>query len=119
MFRNKRVSRTVKELCNTFQLHLVISVKNGAITPVTVLNGKMKDAYRRYIRKALKDKKDIDSQVAFITHTGCTERQIKEFKREIAKYQNFENIFVKKASATVSCNCGPGSMELTFMRKDK
>lgn len=119
MFRNKRISRIVKELCNTFQLHLVIRVKNGTITPIKVINGKMSDAYRKYIRKTLKDKKDISSRVAFITHTGCTERQIKEFKREIAKYQNFENIFVEKASATVSCNCGPGSMELTFMRKDK
>ena len=118
MFRNKRVNRTVKDLCTAFQLHLVMRMKNGTITPFKAKHGKMQDAYRSYIRTALKDKKDIDTQVAFITHTGCTARQINEFKSEVVKYQKFENIFVEKASATVSCNCGPGSMGLTFMRKE-
>ena len=118
MFRNRRVNRTVKDLCTAFQLHLVIRIKNGTITPIKAKHGKMRDAYRSYIRNALKDKKDIDTQVAFITHTGCTARQINEFRLEVAKYQKFENIFVEKASATISCNCGPGSMGLTFMRKE-
>lgn len=118
MYRNGRVSRIVKALCDAFQLHLVMKTKNGAITLGNAKHGKMQDAYRSYIRNALKDKKDIDTRVALVTHTGCTARQINEFRQEIAKYQKFENVFVEKASATVSCNCGPGSMGLTFMRKE-
>ena len=42
-----------------------------------------------------------------------------EFKEEIEKYQKFERIVVQKASATISTNCGLGTMGVLYIKKGK
>ena len=79
----------------------------------------MKRVYTDYIRDNFKGKKNIDTRILFITYAGCSSRQLKEFKEEIEKYQKFERIVVQKASATISSNCGLGTMGVLYIKKGK
>ena len=79
----------------------------------------MKKAYTEYIRQNLKGKNNIDTSILFITYAGCSTKQLKEFKEEVLKYQKFERIVFQKASATISSNCGLGTMGVLYIKKGK
>ena len=79
----------------------------------------MKHVYTDYIREHFKGKKNIDTRLLFITYAGCSSKQLREFKKEIEKYQSFERIEVQKASATISSNCGLGTMGVLYIKKGK
>ena len=119
LYRNGKVSLDLKKICEIFNLHPVITVKKSKITLSGIKRGSMKNAYTDYIRDCFKGKNNIDTSLLFITYAGCSAKQLKEFKEEVLKYQNFERIEFQKASATVSSNCGLGTMGVLYIKKGK
>ena len=117
MYKNGHISYNVKKICDVFNLHLILRIKKSKITLAGVKSGQMNHAYADYIRKTLKGKKDIDTRLLFITYSGCSAKQLKMFKEEVLKYQNFDRIEFQKASATVSSTCGLGAMGLLYIKK--
>ena len=69
------------------------------------------------IRKKLRNSDKIDKTRLFITHAGLPAKSIEAIKSEINKLCSFEEITVTKASATVSSNCGPGTVGVLFVKK--
>ena len=118
LYRNGRVGKTVKRLCDIFELHPVLAMKKGKLSLDGLTTGDISKCYESYIRKRLKGKKNIDTRVLFITYAGCSVKQVKEFQRIVEKYQKFDYIFCQKASATITSNCGLGSMGILFVKKD-
>ena len=118
MYTNKRIPLWMKRVADIFQLHLIMEMKKSHITLGGIEHGKMGKSYANYIRKMLKGKKNIDERILFITYAGCSVSQLHAFRREVEKYQKFERIVFQKASATISSNCGVGSMGLIYMKKD-
>ena len=107
------------KICDAFDLRLVLSLKKSKLTLTGVKSGNMKRVYMDYIRNQLKGKKNIDTRILFVTYAGCSTKQLREFKEEILKYQQFENIVFQKASATISSNCGLGCMGVLYIKKGK
>lgn len=117
LYRNGLVSQTVKQLCGAFNAHPVLAMKNGVLTAEAIKFGNYRKACLRYIRHKLRNSGAIDKTRLFITHSGLSSKIIDEIKSEINKLCSFEEIIVIKASATVSSNCGPGSVGVLFIRK--
>lgn len=117
LYRNGLVSQTVKQLCGAFNAHPVLAMKNGVLTAEAIKFGNYRKACLRYIRHKLRNSGAIDKTRLFITHSGLSSKIIDEIKSEINKLCSFEEIIVTKASATVSSNCGPGSVGVLFIRK--
>ena len=112
-----KIRKTASQLCTALDLHPVLTMRKGEMTLGGVCTGNMERSYARYIRKALKGKRNIDSRVLFINYTGCSAKQLKEFVRQVERYQSFETIILQKTSATISSNCGLGAMGLSYVRK--
>ncbi len=119
LYRNGKVSLNTKKLCEVFSLHPVLALKKSKMTLGGIKSGSMKKVYIDYIRQNFKGKNNIDTQILFITHAGCTSKQLREFKEEVLKYQQFERIIFQKASATISSNCGLGAMGVLYIKKGK
>ena len=119
LYRNGKISYNVMKICKVFDLHLVLQLKKSKLLLGGIRSGSMKRVYTDYIRDNFKGKKNIDTRILFITYAGCSSRQLKEFKEEIEKYQKFERIVVQKASATISSNCGLGTMGVLYIKKGK
>lgn len=117
LYRNGRASERVKRLCDTFGIHPVLMMKNGAITLKSVMIGNYEKASLRYVRRALKNAACIDGRRIFITHAGCGKREIGRISEEIYKKCSVEELIVTKASATVSSNCGPGTFGVLFVNE--
>lgn len=118
LYRNGRVSKTVRDICDTLMVHPVLTLKNGKMTLKTVQIGNYDNSIKRYIKRELRHGKNIDKQRLFITHVGCTVKMIADAKTEISKHCEFEEIIATKASATVSSNCGEGTLGVLFIKEN-
>lgn len=116
LYRNGRVSKTVRDICDTFMVHPVLTLKNGRMVLKTVQIGNYDNSIKRYIKRELRHGKHIDKQRLFITHVGCTVKMIADAKAEISKHCEFEEIIATKASATISSNCGEGTLGVLFIK---
>lgn len=117
LYMNGKVSEKVKKICTAFNIHPILTMKNGELTLKSVTRGDYRKACRRYIKKTLSRAKSIDKKTAFITQAGCNTKKIEWIKSEVLKSFKFENLVVTKASATVSSNCGPNTFGVLFVEK--
>lgn len=118
LHRNGLVPDHVKRICSAFSIHPVLAMKNGELRLKTVLFGDYDSACRRYVRRELKGRKNIDKSCAFVTHAGCSVKMLKEITAEAEKYCHFDKLIITEASATISSNCGPGTFGILYVRRD-
>ena len=116
LYRNGRVSEKVKKICSAFNIHPVLTMKNGNLTLKSVCIGRYEKACSRYIRRELKNADKIDKKRAFITSAGCSVKMLERVKKEVNKQCRFENLTLTKASATISSNCGPNTFGVLYIR---
>lgn len=81
--------------------------------------GNMDKALQQYVQDKLEGRDDIDTRRIFITHSGSPDEDIEVVRQEIGKYQQFDNIYVTKASTTISTHCGPRTLGILFMTKQE
>lgn len=117
LYRNGRISSRVEKGCAFFGLHPVLVLKNGRISLKMFRIGNYERCVMRYIRGALKRCGQIDNRRLFITHAGCTVRMIAQIRAEAERLCRFDEVIVTRASATVSGNCGPGTVGVLFIHK--
>lgn len=115
--RNGLVGQKVAGVCAFFGLHPVLMLKNGRISLKMFRIGNYERSVLRYVRSALKRGDQIDTRRLFITHAGCTVRMIAQIKAEAERLCRFDEVIVTRASATVSGNCGPGTVGVLLIRK--
>ncbi len=97
-----------------FGIAPTVTVRRGGIISGSVFkNGD--EYYKRYIRKILKNKKNIDSSMLIISCPNPYSSKISQYKEEIAKYVKFERIAVTDISAKFICRLGEESLGLHFL----
>lgn len=116
---NRRIKPWVARFIKAFSLHPVLCMKDGNISVKRIMRGNHNKAQQRYIRKELKKADRIEDELAFITPAGCTTRQIDNIKKQVNESCRFNELYVTDASATISCNCGPETVGIMFIRKPK
>ncbi len=117
LYQNKQVNKTTKDLCNFFNIHPVLEMRDGFLKLKTIQMGDYEKSAVRYVRKTLRRSKTIDTGRAFITHAGCSVNDLKIVRREVDKRIAFDSIMVSKASATISGNSGPRTFGVLFVKK--
>lgn len=117
LFRNGKVGGVVHRVCSLLNLHPVLHMSQNELKLWRIETGNIREAQGKYVKQLLRQGKQIDTRILFLTYAGCTVRQIEEILEEVEKYVHFEKIITQKASATVSGNCGVGVFGLMFMRK--
>jgi len=114
---NSRLDHRISDLFNTLSIHPVMSVRNRKLTFEKFILGNEKLYIRSYIRDVLYHPSDIDDNLLIINTVGFSYEMQQFIVSETKKYVDFKHIYVEKASATISCNCGSGTFGLLFMRK--
>lgn len=117
LYPDAQVSQWVRTLCAFFSLHPVLQVKNGRIFLKRFRIGHYDQSVIRYVRGALRHSDQMDSRRLFITHAGCTVKMLAQIKAEVERLHKFDEVIVTRASATVSGNCGPGTVGIVLIGK--
>lgn len=117
LYRNGQIGQRVAKICTFFSIHPVLVLKNGRISLKMVRIGNYERSVMRYVRSELKCGGEIDHKRLFITHAGCTLKMISQIREEAQRLCHFDEVKVTQASATVSGNCGPGTVGVLFIHK--
>lgn len=117
LYRNGLTGKTVRTVCSAMLIHPVLALKRGRVALKKLEIGDYGNSVRDYIRSELSRSREIDRQRVFITHAGCGVEMLAAVKNEVKKLCRFDEIIIAKASATISSNCGAGSIGVLFLRK--
>jgi len=117
LFRNGKINKHVRNLCNVFSFHPILYMKDGVLTLKGLEIGNYQRASRRYVKKQLRHRKRIQKNCLFITHANCPIRKIQQIEKTVQDCCKFQEIIVNSASATVSSNCGPEAFGVLFVLK--
>ena len=119
MCRAGRISKRVQILCDALLLHPILELRHSKMVVGDMKMGSFKHVTRSYIRKVLMDTRNIDRRILFITYAGMEEQSLEYIKELVQQHCPFERVYLQKASSAISCNCGPGSFGLLFMKKNE
>lgn len=119
MCRAGRISKKIQILCDALLLHPVIVLRKSKMVVGSVEMGDFAHVAKSYIRKVLRDARNIDRRILFITYAGMSEQRLKYIQDLVKQYCPFERVYLQKSSSAVASNCGPGSFGLLFMKKNE
>lgn len=94
-----------------------VSNKDGSMDMGKLYRGRMNKCLVNYTKEKLDAYPDIDYERIFITHSGIEESYITQVRETIDSVAAFKEIFVTRASCTISSHCGPGTLGILFMTK--
>ena len=116
---NGKVGRPVMKLCQLLHLHPVLGLKDGKLTLQRVYMGSYQRAAKKYISSLFHCEDSVDTGMGFITYAGCNHEVLTRVRQEVEEHIHFDRLWEQKASATISCNCGPLTFGVLFQDKEQ
>ena len=114
-----QISRNVQVLCDALLLHPVIVLRKSRMMVSSMALGSFNHVIKGYVRKVLRNARNIDRRILFITYAGMDEKSLEYIQELVRQYCPFERVYLQKVSSAIASNCGPGSFGLLFMRKNE
>ena len=97
----------------------MIVLRKSKMTVGGIRMGDFAHVSRSYIRGVLKDAKNIDRRILFLTYAGMDEKSLAQIQEMVRQYCPFEKIYLQKASSAIASNCGAGSFGLLYMKCER
>lgn len=79
--------------------------------------GKFNKVCLEYLDDIITKYGEVDTARAFVTHAGCDEELVEAVKNALVEKNIFDEVFVTRASCTISSHCGPNTLGVLFMTK--
>lgn len=105
---------------NVLGLRPGIEVQNnngGAMVVGKKYRGKYGKVLLQYMEDTLNKYDDIDTDRVFITHAGANQEYVDAVYEALKGKNLFKEIFITRASCTISSHCGPNTLGVLFMTK--
>lgn len=119
MCQSGRISKRIQIVCDALLLHPVIVLRKSKMVVGSVEMGDFAHVAKSYIRRVLRDTRNIDRRILFITYAGMDEKKLQYIEYLVRQYCPFERVYLQKASSAIASNCGPGAFGLLFMKKNE
>ncbi len=119
LHRGGRCSGLTAYVGGKLKLHPKISVTDGEMTVGKKYRGNIDNATLNYVYDLETELKNADPKRIFITHSGCSEQLEKKVYEYVRDLGCFDEILITRAGSVVSCHCGPGTLGLLYIAKEK
>lgn len=121
LYKGGRCSALAMLGANMLKLKPCIEVDNAdsRMSVGKKYRGSLDKALEQYVKDRLEGRDDIVTDRIFITHSGIAPERVELVRREIAKYQQFDEVIETRAGCTISSHCGPNTLGILFVRKEK
>ncbi len=117
--RGGRCSSITALAGTALKIHPEIIVKDGSMIPGKKYRGKMGHVIEKYVRDLEEELVHAKNDRVFITHSGCQEEIIQVIKRYLEDLGIFKEILVTRAGSVISSHCGPGTLGVLFIAKER
>lgn len=102
---------------NLLKLKPLIQVSDGVMGVAKKYRGKFDTVLLEYTADKLANVDDIDTENVFITHAGVDDEYVESVKQKVLELIPFKNVYITRASATISSHCGRNTLGVLFKRK--
>ena len=114
-----RCSSVAKFGANLLKIKPQIVVYDDKMDTGKKYRGKIQNCRLQYIEEQLHDLDDVCLDRIFVTHSGMPEEEIAQLVEKVKSIAPFKEVLVTRAGCVISCHCGPGTMGVLFMRKNR
>ncbi len=110
---------TIAELgANLLKLRPCIEVDGtGAMGLGKLYRGNLDKVLLQYTEDQMNRYPDIKTDRVFVTHSGISQERIDSVVNALKSKNLFDEIFVTRASCTISAHCGPNTLGVLFMTR--
>lgn len=115
--QNGRARTVTARACQLLQLHPLGEVKQGKAVLTGLLGGSIENARVQGIRWSLRHKRRINKDIIYVTHVGCSVKELEKLRSEILHCIPFARVEVQKASFTTACNAGVATIGIAFYER--
>ncbi|MCR5655550.1 MAG: DegV family EDD domain-containing protein [Lachnospiraceae bacterium] len=112
-----RVSKGIAAFGRIFMVHPEVVVKHGMMTIGNIHFGSIKEARTAYIRRIIKRRARIDHTRIFVGLIGIPAQEVIGLEQQLEMEGEFQNVFVRRSSASISINCGAGTFGMIYVEK--
>ena len=118
MVKGGRCSAVVALGANLLNLKPCIEVKDGKMSVVKKYRGSYAKCLASYVKDRLAGREEnLQHSHLFVTKTPVTDECYTAVMNVVNENNYFDRIYETDAGCTVSCQCGPGSLGVLFVRK--
>ncbi len=119
LYRGGRCSGLAAFFGSALKLHPRISVEKGAMHPEKKYRGKGEKYVLDYVKDMEPALLEAEKDRVFITHSGCDRAIVNSVRSYLESLNYFDDIIETRAGAVISSHCGPGTLGVLFISKDK
>lgn len=94
-----------------------VNNKDGSMSVGKKYRGSLESVLKKYVKDKIEAFPDMKKEVLFITHSGISEDYIQLVKGAVSSLVDVKEIYVTKASCTISSHCGPNTLGILFETK--
>ena len=116
--RARQINQKIADITKALMIRPVLAMKNGKLGVGRIYLGSRQQAWKRYIRAALRNPSAIDHRTLFVTYVGLTQEDLAWIREQIESKETFGQIIFQKASAAIGVNCGAGTFGLLYIMKE-
>ena len=114
-----RCSGVAKFGANLLKIKPQIVVYDDKLDTGKKYRGKITACRAQYMQDQLHDIDDVYLDRVFITHSGMPQEEIDLAVSQLKEIADFKEVLVSRAGCVISCHCGPGTMGILFLRKNR
>ena len=96
-----------------------IVVQDGKMHPGEKYRGRYEHYLKHYIADLLEHDNNIDFQRVFVVHSPSEEGLVRFAIDTVKSYGPFREVLEAMAGCTICTHCGPETLGLMFMKKEK
>lgn len=115
-YQSGRTRKITAKACRMFNLHPYAAVRRKKVVFVGLLGGSLEKAWKQAIHWHLRHKRKINKDIVFITHVGCSVKQLEYIESEVLKCVPFEKVVIQKASFSNACSAGMHTIGIAYYR---
>lgn len=104
---------------NVLKLKPCVSVIDGELKVIKKYKGSLEKCAADYVRDRLSDLSDIADHRIFLSYSEVDEAVIGEARKAIEETGHFKKICETHTGSTVCCHCGPGTLGIIYMKKNR
>lgn len=119
LHRGGRCSATAALAGGIFKVKPKIYVEHGKMDAGKKYRGTTEHVTMQYVEDMEKELKKARDEYVFLTHSGCSQEVVEQVRSYLEGLQHFKNIYIAEAGGVISSHCGPGTLGVMFVEKER
>lgn len=119
LHRGGRCSATAALVGSLLKIKPRIFVKDGKMDAGKKYRGPLDKVIVQYVKDMESSLKNARPDRVFITHSGCDSEIVEKVKAYLQELNIFDEILETRAGGVISSHCGPGTLGVLFIEKEK